>query len=332
MSGVRSLRFLCILLAVVSIGVIAGCAEQPQVAHGPAKPALVQFQRLSILGTDGTRVVCPHYVINSTLSDPQALHNVAEVLEGALAEYRALAPEVRLSERPMECYLFDTRAQWAAFTSEHTGDDSKIYLRVNRGGYTVGDWFVAYWIGDPATYSVAAHEGWHQYVARNLKGRLPPFLEEGLACLFEQVQWEGDLPRWDLSANGSRLQSLRSAETAQQLIPLERLVRMHAGQVVGRPASQIEAFYAESWAFARFLYNGNEGRNRQALGRMLTDAARGELFNDNSRQLADGPLWDPATAKPMLEHYLGKSLSQTEREFRTYMEQLTSQSSPPPAG
>jgi hypothetical protein len=222
----------------------------------------------------------------------------------------------------MECYIFETRAEWAAFTTAHTGEDSGIYLRVHRGGYTVGDWFVAYWIGDTGTFSVAAHEGWHQYVARHLKGRLPPFLEEGLACLFEQVQWEGDLPRWDLSSNESRLSSLRSAIAGNHLYPLAQLVRMHAGQVVGKPGAKIEAFYGESWAFARFLYDGNGGRNRQALRRMLADAARGSLFNDSSRQLAAGPLWDPSTAKPMLEHYLGMNLPQIERAFTEYLSEI----------
>ena len=68
----------------------------------------------------------------------------------ALEEYRSLAPDVLTSDRPMQCYLFESRSEWAAFTKAHTGEDAPIYLRVNRGGYTVGDWFVAYWIGDTA--------------------------------------------------------------------------------------------------------------------------------------------------------------------------------------
>jgi len=40
----------------------------------------------------------------------------------------------------------------------------------------------SYYIGVRSTASGAAQEGedWHQFVARNLKGRLPPFLEEGM--------------------------------------------------------------------------------------------------------------------------------------------------------
>jgi hypothetical protein len=106
---------------------------------------------------------------------------------------------------------------------------------------------------------------------------------------------------------------------------------MHAGQVVGKPYVKIEAFYAESWAFARFLYDAEGGRYRPALRRMLADAGRGALFADTSRQMSDGPLWDPSSAKPMLEHYLGMSLEQQEHAFRRYVNQLVSDI-PPDAG
>jgi len=311
---------------VILVTCLAGCAPSAVSNRGIEQPALVSFQKLSIEGSAGTRISTPHYQIYSTIEDDQVLHRVAQVMEGALAQYRELAPNIPLSDHPMDCYLFESRDQWAAFTKSHTGEDAAIYLRVNRGGYTVGDWYVAYWIGDTATYSVAAHEGWHQYVARHLKGRLPPFLEEGMACLFEQVEWDRELPRWDLSRNSSRMISLRAAVSGDHLYPLSQLVRMHAGQVVGKSSARIEAFYAESWAFARFLYDGNGGRNRPAIRRMLSDAAAGRLFDDSSRQLSDGPLWDSSTAKPMLEHYLGASLAEVERSFRAYMDQLVSSS------
>jgi hypothetical protein len=308
---------------------LAGCAPSGVSKSAADRPAIVSLQKLSIEGSSGTRIASPHYLIYSTIDDDQVLHRVAQVMEGALAQYRALAPEIPLTDRPMDCYLFEGRSQWSAFTKAHTGEDAAIYLRVNRGGYTVGDWYVAYWIGDIATYSVAAHEGWHQYVARHLKGRLPPFLEEGMACLFEQIEWDGDVPRWDLTRNASRLTSLRGAVAGNHLYPLPQLARMHAGQVVGKSSAQIEAFYAQSWAFARFLYDGNGGRYRPAIRRMLADAAAGRLYDDSSRQLSDGPLWDSSTARPMLEHYLGQNLSEIDQTFRKYMDQLASDGSEP---
>lgn len=315
------------LSTILAVLLAAGCATAPAPApQGPATAPPLQIDDWSLNGTPGFRVVSPHYVIYSTVPDRQVLLRVGALMEGAFTVYRSVAPDVPQSGRPMECYLFANRTQWAAFTKDHTGEDAAIYLRVNRGGYTVGDWFVAYWIGPIGTCSVAAHEGWHQYVARHLNGRLPPFLEEGLACMFEQVQWEGDLPRWDLTLNTARLVSLRSAVEKDHTFPLSRLVRMHAGQVVGKPSAQIEAFYAQSWAFARFLYDAQGARYRPALRRMLADAARGALFRDSSHQFPRGPFWDPDTARPMLEHYLGTSLDQIEREYDRYIRDLATAS------
>ena len=306
----------------------AGCAHPPLpvATHGLVRPVTLRLEDYTLQGEAGCRVVSPHYVIYSTISDRQVLVQFGQLMEGAMDAYQSLASDVPPSARPLECYLFETRGQWAAFTRQHTGEDAAIYLRVNRGGYTVGDWFVAYWIGDTATFSVAAHEGWHQFVARHFRGRLPPFLEEGMACLFEEVQWENGLPRWDLSKNEPRLEALRAAADGDFMYPLAQLVRMHAGQVVGKPSSRIEAFYAQSWAFARFLNDGDGGRHRPALRRMFADAARGALYDDSFQQLSRGPLWNPSTARPMLEHYLGMELPAIEQAYANYVRYLLARS------
>lgn len=312
-------------IAVLTIFVLAGCAHRSSDLPGqdPADFKSISLEEWSNQNPPGTRVVSRHYLIYSTLEDRNAMLQAGRLMEGALAQYRSMSPDVPGSARPMECYLFAKRAEWTAFTRAHTGEDSPIYLQVNRGGYTIGDRFVAYWLGDPATWSVAAHEGWHQYVARHLAGRLPPFLEEGLACLFEQVRWEGQVPRWNLTENHVRLMSLRKAADAGQLIPLRQLIRMHAGQVVGKPSGKIEGFYAQSWAFARFLNEAGSGRYRPALARMLADAAHGNLFDDTSRILQGGPVWDPSTAKPILEHYLGIGLPEIEDSFARFVARIT---------
>jgi len=308
---------------------LVGCtapSHPPTTDHATiATPVVARVTGETMEGIPGARVELPHYVIHSTIPDPEALQKIGQVLEGARQAYRSLAPQVPSSTYPMECYFFETRPQWAAYTKAHTGDDAAIYLRVNRGGYTINDKFVAYWIGQIGTYSVAAHEGFHQYVARHLKGRLPPFLEEGLACMFEQVEWveQGKnmqpLPSFDVRKNHARLIALRIAADSNDIYPLQKLITMHAGQVVGKRSAQIEAFYAESWAFARFLHE----RHPEALRRMLVDASKGQLFADSSTEDAMGaPLWDPKMAQPMIEHYLDMKLPSIEAEFAQYVKAI----------
>lgn len=315
----KRLRWRCWFVSLAFL-LLPGCAhvEQPQTIR-LIPPITAEFQPASIEGSPGVRVILPHYTIYSTIDDHALLDRLGQLMESALDAYRSLAPDMPVSDRPMECYIFQTRAQWATYTRAHTGEDAAIYLRVNRGGYTINDKFVAYWIGDVGTCCVAAHEGWHQYVARNFKTRLPPFLEEGIACLFEQVEWVDGFPRFNLSRNPPRLVALQGAADNGDLYPLPKLVQMHAGQVVGQRSAKIEAFYAQSWAFARFLNEAENGRFRPAFHRMLADAGSGTLYLEKPFDPESTPLWDPAHAKPMLEHYLGTDLDEVERHFGSFV-------------
>ena len=200
-----------------------------------------------------------------------------------------------------------SRHQWATFTRGKTGADAAIYLQINRGGYTVGDWYVAYFIGDVGTLSVAAHEGWHRV-------RRPPFRVAPAAVPGRGAGVHvrggalgrgappaiGPAAAVEFSRNRSRMMGLRNAVEGSDLIPLTELASMHAGQVVDQPGEQIEAFYAESWAFAKFLWDGEGGRHRPALRRILTDAGqrhavpRPQLPPDRRRPV--GPGVGPAAA------------------------------------
>ena len=269
------------ILSVTLVALLAGCARStPTIADsGRGTLATVRVEPWSYEGEPGRRVVTPHYVVYATVNNDEFLESIGQLMEGALAEYRRLAPGVADSDRRMECYLFATRPQWARFTREKTGEDAAVYLQINRGGYTVRDWFVAYFMGDVDTFCVASHEGFHQYAARHFRTRVPPFLEEGLACLFEDVARDGRLPRWDLSVNYGRQAALRKAVDKNLLLPLDDLAGMHAGQIISQSPDQIAGFYAQSWGFARFLWEYNNGQYRPpALQKILADAGDGSTL------------------------------------------------------
>jgi len=305
-------------LSLFTIAVLfAGCAAPPQ----PTASKILRVDPWVYQDGSGSTVITQHYVIYTTISDMAWLDLFARLMEGALHQYSRIVPGVDLSQRPMECYLFANRQQWAAFTKEKTGSDATTYLHISRGGYTVRDWYVAFNIGQAGTFSVAAHEGFHQFAARHFKTRIPPFLEEGIACMFENVQWDGDQPVWNLSENPSRLSSLRTAIDAKQRIPLSDLIRLHAGQVVEGPKARISAFYGESWAFAQFLWMGEDQKFRPRLQRLLADAAAGQIQGIPGRPL-DAVFWNPSTAKPLLEQYLGEDLQTLDAEFRIYVSHM----------
>jgi hypothetical protein len=316
----RSLILAGLLVAFV---LISGCAPPPATIarSGPGTLADVRVEPWSYDGEPARRVVTRHYVVYATVNNDEFLESIGQLMEGALAEYRRLAPGVAESDQRMICYLFANRPQWAQFTREKTGEDAAVYLQINRGGYTVRDWFVAYFLGDVGTFCVASHEGFHQYAARHFKTRVPPFLEEGLACLFEDVSWDGRLPRWDLSINYGRQAALRKAVEKGLLLPLEGLATLHAGQIISRSTDQIAGFYAQCWAFARFLWEYNGGQYRPALQKILADASEGTLFGATPARNGVG-FWNPNSAKPMLEHYLERDLARIDQQYQQYLHKL----------
>lgn len=310
----------CVL---VLIGLVAGCADTPRPPpEGPDGKAVVLMTEEPFGGVPSRKIETANYLIRTTIDDDEIITRLPQVMEGALAQYRKLAPGVPTSDKPMHCFVFATRNQWAQFTEAETGDDAKVYLRINRGGYAVRDWFVSYYIGDRETLSVAAHEGFHQYVGRHFKRRPPPFVEEGLSTLFEYVEWENELPRWRWAMNPSRMSGLERSVSQGLTMPLTELCAMHAGQVVSKQQWKVETFYAQAWAFARFMADGENGRYRPGMERMLADLAANRVPLPGFDRLDPPGMWNPKSARPLLEHYLGKPLEQIDREYQAFMKEL----------
>jgi hypothetical protein len=116
---------------------------------------------------------------------------------------------------------------------------------------------------------------------------------------------------------------LRGAIESKNLWPLEKLITMHAGDVVAMPGARIEAFYAQNWAFAEFMWDAESGKYRPAMQRMLSDCANGTLYAE-SRWPRRRPTetWNPDSVRPMLEHYLAMDLPQIERAYLAYCRKI----------
>jgi len=309
------------LTLFLAIGCAADRAPRGDLA-GPAVSAPTRYEAWSNSVKPARIVNTSHYRIFTTIQDDEFLQKLANVLEGGYDLYRTMAPGVVGSPTPMDCYVFATRAEWEAFTREHTGQDAKLYLQINRGGYTVHDWFVAYYISPVSTFAVSAHEGWHQFVSRNFKDRLPPFLEEGVATQFENISWSNDLPRWNIKRNASRVFRLRQAYEGKYLWPLQQLVTMHAGDVVGQGFEKIESFYSQNWAFVRFCLDYENGKYRTRFLQLLQDTAAGKLTTGAGPNMRRVYGWNPRLVRPMLEKYLGASLDTINADYLAYVKQI----------
>jgi hypothetical protein len=324
--ALRAARALRGILALVLL-LVGGCASNPPGNWvGPQTLAPVKTAPWRDAHYSGTVITTPHYQIYTTAAEHAVIQRLAQVLEGAFGQYQRFAPTPPSpapapapAPAPLKCYVFADRRQYLQFTRALTGPQAGVYVQVTRGGYTFGDVFVALFTGEDSIYSIASHEGWHQYVSRRFKGRLPPFLEEGTACMFENVRYRGKLPRWELSINPSRALGLRNAIDGHDLWPLDKLITMHAGDIVRLPYDRIQSFYAQNWAFARFLWDANGAAYRPAFRRLLTDTANGDPFDPSHTLRSASGIWAPRTIKPVLEHYLGKSLEAIDKDYQAFI-------------
>src|SRR5438105_4615278 len=106
----RFLTFdLRLLLTIIFI--IVGCGER--VVREPIRLSTEAWQGG---GRTGQRIHSTHYTINTTVEDEEFNQRLAEVMEGAWNQYTRMSGITPpLNARPMDCYMFATRAQWAQF-------------------------------------------------------------------------------------------------------------------------------------------------------------------------------------------------------------------------
>jgi hypothetical protein len=286
--------------------VLTGCAVEPlyDVEAWPDGPA------------EGRTLVTRNYELRTTVREGDRRAEMVREMEDAIQLYHRLAPagppprtptlasmiSDRESPERAEAFIFAYRDEWAEHTRKTQGSRAALYLNIARGGYASGDSFATFFAGGwPQLYRTMRHEGFHQWIATRFRTRPPPFLEEGLATLFEVGFDTNQLDRPRPAAN--RLKQLRTAVRRQRLWPLRQLLTMHAGHVVGaNDGRQVETFYAQAWAFARFLVEHEEHGPRVA---------------DLLAAYADGSA--PRNPWVALEQTFGVDITTLQRQYENYV-------------
>lgn len=281
---------------------------------------------------DGLIVRTKHYQLYTTLLDPLMLRQMPAFLEAAYRAYQSQLPSELKAGQPLEVYLFKTREQWEAFTREMTGPQAPVYLKIQRGAYTLNGICVAYNIGRGQTFSVIGHEGWHQFNQRLFAYRLPSWLDEGIATLFETCKYKQGRFVFEPHRNVMRLGALKQTMQNHQMIPLRRLVMLNPGQVLsGHDDNEAAiAFYAQTHALVRFLREYNYGVRLRKYHAMLLGSADGKwpINGDLAELAADRmqPLtvrWNTAVGPGLFDYYIDENMKQLEAEYRDYCGKIT---------
>lgn len=281
-------------------------------------------------GYSGRLITTPAYTIHTTDRSPLVVQRLPAFMELALAHYTSHLGDLPEPEDRMEVYVLATRSQWIALAYSLMGSRAEPFLSIRAGGFASGGRALLFDLGTRATLSVAAHEGWHQYTQRTFRDPLPIWLEEGIATYMEGYRWDPDRPDRPLFrpwANTERYDHLRRMHAEGRLTPLSRLL-IDRPQDLLSPYTSDPAldYYAQVWALVHFLREGEHGRHRAALERLLRDAAHGRFARTiaaDQGAAASRRLLTRRTGPDAFLVYFNDDLADADRAYRAFVERIT---------
>lgn len=282
--------------------------------------------------SDGLIIETKHYRIYTTMMEPLMLKQLPAFVEAAYRGYQSQLPRpVDTGSDKFDVYLFKSRGQWEVFTKKFTGDQWQLYLKIKKGAYFLNGSCVTYNIGRTRTFSVIGHEGWHQFCHKVFRYRLPSWLDEGIAQLFEASEYEGGKFVFKQSKNYSKLDLLKFTLQNNRMVPLRELISLNPGQVVmwDESSRAVMEFYAQSYALVRFLREDGYGRRLGNYHRMLVGALNGSwpISADEARIASDRSIpltarWNSYIAQKLFAVYVGEDINSIEAQYRNFCRKI----------
>lgn len=293
-------------------------------------PALESFDPWDNEYGPGLRLTTAHYEIFTTLLKPMMLRVIPGFMESVYGAYNSQLPQVREAPDNHKVYLFANRRQWEKFTRDFAGEQAETFCRIKEGAYYHRQVCVAYDIGRVRTLSVLGHEGWHQFSDTHFKFRLPSWLDEGVATLFETCDAESGTFQLEPAGNAYRLNALARTLAEGRMIQLRELITSNPGDAFATDRTEtVMAFYSQSYALVRFLRESDSGRHLGDYRRLLADGLRGDWPLDNvSRRIAADRsvprniLWNHVVGLVLFEDYVGNDYEKIESEYLAFCGQI----------
>lgn len=227
-------------IAVLLWLVVLGAPVQSSLA----KPGLKTFE---------TR----YYVIHTDL-DPDAVRAAAVRMTAMAEEYhrrtRGFSGTIR---RKLPFYLFrKARDYYDAGGAPGTGGFfTGRRLLVKAGNQP-----------DKRTWHLVQHEGFHQFAHAVIRGRIPRWVNEGLAEYFAEAVFTGDGFVVGIVPPG-RLARLKRQIKGAKLKPFTEIMQRWDSKIG-------MADYDQAWSMIHFLVHGDKGRYVRALSGFMNDIGR----------------------------------------------------------
>ena len=276
----------------------------------------------------GITITTSHYNIYTTLLEPLMLRQLPAFLEAAYAEYQSQLPAPVQTKTKFTVYLFAERSQWEQFTKDFAGQNAGVYLKIKKGAYYLNDACVAYNIGRTRTFSVLGHEGWHHFNSKHFMFRLPSWLDEGIATLFETTSYHKGKFYFEPQKNTARLGALKKTLLSNNMFPIKDLISLNPGNVINNPQASL-AFYAQSYALVRFLREDAYGKRLRKYQNLLLAAHRGnwplepaikKIAADRNTPLTAN--FNAAVSSKLFSLYIEDDLEKIEAEYTNFCKKI----------
>ncbi len=339
----RKLALICILGVIPVIGCLESRSQinsskaqridtpagMIEYLHKQNLPALKSVEVWQNEYGAGLKLTTAHYEILTTLLEPLMLSQVPGFMESAYRGYNNQLTEPIETATKLTIYLFAERKQWEDFTKTFAGPQASLYCKIKSGAYYLNGACVAYNIGRERTFSVLGHEGWHQFNSRHFRFRLPSWLDEGTAMLFESSRYEQGLFYFEPGRDLSRLGSLKITLMKNKMIPLRELIAMNPGEAIVTSDDTVMAFYSQAYAMVRFLREDNYGKRLGNYHQMLEDGLKGKWpLEEEGRKTAEDRniqltvWWNRAIGTKLFEYYIGDDFDQIEKEYLIFCKKM----------
>ncbi len=271
----------------------------------------------------GVVFITEHYRIFTSTGDNKLKRTLPGFMEACYQNYLKLTELPETDKKlAMPMYMMANRREWLNLTMGKFGKSAETISKLEAGGYTYKGITVCWNIGYRATYSVAAHEGMHQFLYNRMKNKLPIWAEEGLASNSEGYIFDPGRVRFVPKQNVSRLVNLRHAILGGYWIPLKRLIVTSPVEIIRKQDEKAVGYYGQVWALVNML------RNDETYGprwrKMMTAAETGKFskFLTASQLRLRGPRYNTAVGRKIFEYYINKDVDAFAAEYKKYCRKL----------
>lgn len=329
------------------LALLAGCSSEPTSKNTLAAPTPTNRVEPGVLNArvpariisdepwtfgreQGRLLRTDSYRLYTTENGSVLIGRLPTFMEQALMTYTTSMGSLPRPPVPLDTYLMANRPQWTRLTQSLMGAQAEMYLKIQRGGFTAQGRAVLYDIGTHDTFSLIAHEGWHQYTQRTFRQPLPTWLEEGIAAFMEGYRWDPaspEFPNFRGWANIERFDQLRKASQSNQLVGLDQLLLQAPQELISQAGDGALTFYAQAWVAVHFLREGEGGKYRASFERLLQDAAAGAIADRLSSELgpAAGHTYLVRRRGPELfQVYFNKDLAAAAKEYEAFCRRVVS--------